>query len=86
MSKSLGTIGFRKRGDWKPNEKYRADPFCNFVCSNAFFRSFFRGRAGLYKKKNAAGLIYRRAENAFDVKFFGAEMRDGKITNIAPVE
>ena len=36
-------------GDWQwlssdreNNEKYRADPFCNFVCSNAFFRSFFR--------------------------------------------
>ena len=50
-------------GDWQwlssdreNNEKYRADPFCNFVCSNAFFRSFFRGMAGLYKKKNAAGL------------------------------
>ena len=40
----------------------------------------------VHGKKNAAGLIYRRAENAFDVKFFGAEMRDGKITNIAPVE
>jgi len=30
MSKSLGTIGFRKRGDWKPNEKYRADDAVNY--------------------------------------------------------
>lgn len=52
-----------KEGEWQwlscdreNNERYRADPFCNFVCSNAFFRSFFKGMAGLYKKKNAAGL------------------------------
>lgn len=35
---------------------------------------------------NAAGLIYRRAENAFDVRFFRADMQGRKITNLRPVE
>lgn len=50
-------------GDWQwlstnaeSNEKYRGDPFCNFVCSNHFFAGFFKGLSGLYKNKNAAGL------------------------------
>ena len=34
---------------------------------------------------NAAGLVYRRAENAFDVRFFEAETDGGKIGNIRPV-
>lgn len=35
---------------------------------------------------NAAGLIYARAENAFDVKFFRVEAGHGKIENILPVD
>lgn len=42
--------------DAENNEKYHADPYCNFVCSNNFFIDFFKGLSGLYKKKNAAGL------------------------------
>ena len=42
--------------DEENNARYRADPRCTFVCSNNFFRSFFRGLAGLYKGRNAAGL------------------------------
>ena len=42
--------------DEENNEKYRADPFCMYVCSNNFFSCFFKGLSGLYKKKNAAGL------------------------------
>lgn len=42
--------------DEENNARYREDPLCNFVCSNHFFRSFFRGLTGLYKGKNAAGL------------------------------
>lgn len=42
--------------DAENNEKYHADPYCNFVCSNNFFIDFFKGLNGLYKKKNAAGL------------------------------
>lgn len=38
------------------NAAYHADPYCNFVCSNNFFRSFFKGLSGLYKKSAAAGL------------------------------
>ena len=34
---------------------------------------------------NAAGLVYRRAENAYDVRFFEAETDGGKIGNIRPV-
>ena len=49
------------RGQWlssdkENNARYAEDPFCTFTCSNNFFRSFFRGLAGLYTKKNAAGL------------------------------
>lgn len=40
----------------------------------------------VHGQKNAAGLIYRRAPNAFDVKFFETESAGGKITNILPVE
>lgn len=35
---------------------------------------------------NAVGLIYRRAENAFDVKFYRTELKDRMIANISPVE
>lgn len=35
---------------------------------------------------NAAGLVYRQAENLFDVKFFLAETKGGKIYNIRPIE
>lgn len=35
---------------------------------------------------NAAGLIYARAENAFDVKFFRVEAGQGKIENILPAD
>ena len=52
-----------KEGPWQwlstdreNNERYRQDPYCNFVCSNAFYSSFFRGLAGLKTRKNAAGL------------------------------
>lgn len=42
--------------DEENNARYRADPQCAFVCSNNFFRSFFRGLAGLYRRENAGGL------------------------------
>lgn len=42
--------------DEENNERYRADPYCMYVCSNNFFAGFFKGLSGLYKKKNAAGL------------------------------
>lgn len=42
--------------DEENNARYRADPRCAFVCSNNFFRSFFRGLSGLYRRKSAAGL------------------------------
>lgn len=33
-------------------ERYMNDPFCSFVCSNAFYESFFRGLKTLYKKSS----------------------------------
>ena len=44
-----------KDGEWLSvdaanNTRYHADPYCEFVCSNHFFASFFKGLAGLYKK------------------------------------
>lgn len=38
-----------------------------------------------YGKINAAALSYRRAENAYDVKFFAAACEGGKVRNISPV-
>ena len=35
---------------------------------------------------NAVGLVYRRAENSFDMKLFRAETQDGRIVNVLPVE
>lgn len=50
-------------GEWQwlstnreSNEKYREDPFCNFVCSNNFYSCFFKGLSGLYKRENARRL------------------------------
>lgn len=34
---------------------------------------------------NAAGLVYKKAENLFDIKFFTADVADGKVTNVRPV-
>ena len=35
--------------------------------------------------RNAAGLVYARGENLFDVKFFEAKTEQGKIANLVPV-
>lgn len=35
---------------------------------------------------NAAGLVYPKSKNLYEVKFFAVDMQDGKITNIYPVE
>ena len=50
-------------GDWQwlstnraSNDKYKEDPFCNFVCSYNFYSCFFKGLSSLYKNKNAARL------------------------------
>lgn len=42
--------------DEENNRRYREDALCTFVCSNNFFRSFFRGLSKLYSKEGAAGL------------------------------
>ena len=34
---------------------------------------------------NAAGLVYRRAPNLFDVRFFLADCAEGKVQNVRPV-
>lgn len=33
----------------------------------------------------AAGLVYKKAENLFEIKYFAVEIKDGKIDNILPV-
>lgn len=38
-----------------------------------------------YGQINAAGLLYNAAPNLFDVRFFTADLADGKIANIRPV-
>lgn len=35
---------------------------------------------------NAAGLVYPKAENVFDISFFFADVEKGMVTNIRPVE
>ena len=32
----------------------------------------------------AAGLVYPKAENLFEVKYFAVDLENGKITNIYP--
>lgn len=34
----------------------------------------------------AAGLVYPKAENLFEVRYFAVELQDGKISNVFPVE
>ena len=36
--------------------------------------------------EGCVGLIYARAENSFDVKFFRTQTQDGKISNILPAD
>lgn len=38
------------------NKKYFADPYCSYICSYNFYRSFFNGLCKLYTEKYAAGL------------------------------
>ena len=42
--------------DEENNAKYHADPYCNYVCSNNFFRSFMKNMKKLYSKNWAGGL------------------------------
>lgn len=59
-----GTVfgGYAKKfpdGEWlscdaENNARYHADPYCEFVCSNNFFSSFFKGLSGLYKRGESA--------------------------------
>lgn len=39
-----------------------------------------------YGSVNAAGLVYPKGDNLFDVRFFAAPLQEGKIVNILPVE
>ncbi len=34
----------------------------------------------------AAGLVYPKSENLFEVKYYAVELDDGKISNVFPVE
>lgn len=38
------------------NERYFSDPYCSFICSNNFYKSFFGGLKKLYTKRYAAGV------------------------------
>ena len=53
-------------------------PFCDVVLPKEIF--YLR-----HGERNAAGLVYRKAENRFEVKFFEAVCRDKRIVNIRPV-
>ena len=53
-------------------------PFCDVVLPKEIF--YLR-----HGERNAAGLVYRKAENRFEVKFFEAVCRGGRIANILPV-
>lgn len=37
-------------------ERYRSDPYCSFICSNHFYRCFFRGLKKIYRKKELDGI------------------------------
>ena len=34
----------------------------------------------------AAGLVYPKAQNLFEVRYYAVEITDGKISNVFPVE
>lgn len=40
----------------------------------------------LHPGERAAGLVYRKAENLFEIKYYAVLLKDGKIDNIYPVE
>ena len=40
----------------------------------------------LHPGERAAGLVYPKGENLFEIKYFAAEIKDKKISNIYPVE
>ena len=40
----------------------------------------------LTEKGEEVGLVYRRKENVFDVRYFRVSFEDGKISNISPME
>lgn len=54
-NKKLGSRSFISTVD-SAVDLYLNDPFCNFVCSNAFYESFFRGLKNLYKKRGLRNL------------------------------
>ena len=35
---------------------------------------------------HAAGLVYPKAQNLFEVKYYAVELTDGKVSNVFPVE
>ena len=51
-----------------------------------FFVQLAEGSTDNTVKFTAAGLVYPRAENAFDVRFFRVESEGGRVTNVLPVE
>ena len=81
---------FLTRGDYK---KYLSD---ELVQKADMLKSFFGNFEGVavppekfyltHSAPLAAGLVYRRLKNLYEIKYFAVEIENGKITNISEVE
>lgn len=40
----------------------------------------------LHPEKRAAGLVYPKSGNLYEIKYFAVELKDGKVDNVYPVE
>ena len=58
-------------------QDYLGDFYAALLPKDAFYRT--------YGNINAVGLAYRRTEHSSDVKFFAAQLDEGKIDNVSPV-
>lgn len=66
----------------KPKAEMLKDYLGNFVSVTVPPESFYAKHGGI----SAAGLVYPKAVNLYEVKFFAAEIKAGKISNLFPVE
>ncbi len=74
---SDGTFITSKRDE---DERYAADEYCGFVCSNNFYKNFFGGLKGVYKAENLAKIpknkpIYIYGGDKDPVGDFGKSLR-----------
>lgn len=68
--------------DLKPKADELSDYLGEFAGVTVPTEKFYAEHPAL----RAAGLVYPKSENLFEVKYYAVDLEDGKITNIYPVE